>query len=166
MTNLSEARELARKSIQNSQKKQKQNYDKRARANVFRVGERVFLYKPAAKSGKAYKFARPYYGPYRIVEITTNDAEICPIDKPNKEPIFVALDRLRHCPEEIEDEFWPTQAKRKAHSPNSKKVVESEEPAVEAPAPEQVPQKDSTKGVWSGRLRSHKCVTVGEDASV
>ena len=92
MTNLSEARELAQKSIQNSQKKQKQNYDKRARANVFRVGERAFLYKPAAKSGKAYKFARPYYGPYRIVEITTNDAKICPIDKPSEEPIFVALD--------------------------------------------------------------------------
>jgi hypothetical protein len=165
MTNLSEARELARKSIQNSQKKQKQNYDKRACANVFRVGDRVFLYKPAAKSGKAYKFARPYYGPYRIVEITTNDAKICPVDIPNEEPIFVALDRLRCCPGEIGDEFWPTRAKKKARSPNSKKAVESEGSAVEAPAPEQVPQKDSTEGVWSGRLRSHKRVNVGEDAS-
>ena len=165
MTNLSEARELARKSIQNSQKKRKQNYDKRACANVFRVGDRVFLYKPAAKSGKAYKFARPYYGLYRIVEITSNDAKICPIDSPNEEPIFVTLDRLR-CPGEVGDEFWPTRAKKKARSPNSKKAIESEESAVEAPAPEQVPQKDSTEGVWSGRFRSHKRVNVSEDASV
>ena len=79
-----------------------------------RVGEIAFLYKPAAKSGIAFKFARPYYGPYQIVEITTNDAKICPIDKPSEEPIFVALDQLRHCPEEIGDEFWPTRPK---HTP-------------------------------------------------
>ena len=59
--NLSEARELiAQKRIQNSQeKKHKQNYDKMAEANAFRVADRVFLYKPAAKSGKAYKSACP-----------------------------------------------------------------------------------------------------------
>ena len=91
MTNLSEARELAQKSIQNSQKKQKQSMTKEP-VLMFLEQETVFPYKPAAKSGKAYKFARPYYGPYRTVEITTNDAKICPIDSPNEEPVFVALD--------------------------------------------------------------------------
>lgn len=164
LTNLSEARGLARKSIQNSQQKQKQNYDKKARAGNFRVGERAFLYKPAAKSGKAYKFARPYYGPYRIVEVTSNDAKICPVDKPDEEPIFVALDRLRRCPEEIGDEFWPARAKKRTQSPNLSQAVESRDVAVDAPAPEQIP-KNSTKGVWSGRLRSNKVTSVGEDAS-
>ena len=165
MTNLSEARELAQKCIRNSQKKQKQNYDKRARANVFKVGERAFLYKPAAKSGKAYKFARPYCGPYRIVEITANDAKIRPIDRPSEEPIFVALDRLRRCPEEIGNEFWPTRAKKKAaHSLNSERAAESGDPVIAVPAPEQV-SMDDARGVWSGRLRSHKCTNVGEDTS-
>ena len=62
----------------------------------------------------------------------------------------MALDRLRRSPGEIGEEFWPTRAKKTAHSPNSKKAVESEESEVEAPAPEQVPQKDSKEGVWSG----------------
>ena len=73
MTSLSEARELAWKSIQSSQKKQKQNHDKKAK-DIFRVGRRIFLYKPAVKRGKAYKF-----------ELTTNDAKICPVDKPSEE---------------------------------------------------------------------------------
>ena len=55
---------------------------------------------------------------------------------------------------------------KRKHAPNTKKAIESEESAVEAPAPEQVPQKDSTEGVWSGHLRSHKHVNVGEDTSV
>ena len=82
MTSVHDARELARKSIQSSQMKQKHAHDKRARSNAFKVGEKVFLYKPSAKSGKAYKFARPYHGPYCVVELTTNDAKIRPVDKP------------------------------------------------------------------------------------
>ena len=166
MTSLPEARELAQKSIQSLQKKQKQNYDKRVKDNIFKVGGRVFLYKPAAKSGKAYQFACPYYGPYRIVELTTNDAKICPVDKPSEEPIFVALDRLRRCPEEIGDEFWPTRAKKKdTHSQTTKTAIEPKGPTVKVPTPEKVPQMDNAKGVWSGRLRSRKRVNIGEDAS-
>ena len=65
----------------------------------------------------------------------------------------------------LEMSFGLHELKGKHTPPNSKKAVESKEPAVEALAPEQVPQKDSTKGVWSSRLRSLKHVTVGEDAS-
>ena len=62
-------------------------------------------------------------------------------------------------------DFAESRAKKKAHSPNSQKAVESEESEVETPAPEQVPQKDSKEGVWSGCLHSHKRVNVSEDAS-
>ena len=41
------------------------------------------------------------------MEVTTNTAKICPVDKPESEPILVALDRLRRCPDEIRDKFWP-----------------------------------------------------------
>ena len=78
----------------------------------------------------------------------------------------MALDRLRRCPEEIGDEFWPTRAKKKdTHSQTTKIAVKPKEPTVEVPTPEKVPQIDNAKGVWSGRLRSHKRVNVGEDAS-
>ena len=42
--------------------------DCRTRLPRFKVGDRVFIYMPAAKACKAYKFARPFYGPYRIVD--------------------------------------------------------------------------------------------------
>ena len=123
----------------------------------------MFLYKPSAKTGKAYKFTRPFFGPYRIVELTPNDAKIRPIDKPSEEPIFVALDRLRRCPEEVPDEFWPTRAGKKTSPPKT----ESTTTAKQTPTQE-VAEKDTSKsGVWSGRLRSRKqadAIDTGENA--
>ena len=58
-----EAWDLARKCIGKAQKKQ-EYYNRRARPPRFRVGDRVFLFKPADKSGPLRKFARPYHGPY------------------------------------------------------------------------------------------------------
>ena len=52
-------------------------------------------FKPAEKTGK---LARAYHGPYRIIELETNTARIRRIDKPNEDPMLVALDRLRRCP--------------------------------------------------------------------
>ena len=75
---------------------------------IFKPGNRAFLYKPAARSGSAYKFALPYHRPYRILEVTSNNAKIRPVDKLQVEPLLVALSQLRKCPEEIADEFWPT----------------------------------------------------------
>ena len=43
------------------------------------------MYMPAARSGKAYKLSRPFHGPYRIVKMHKNGAEVRPIDKPNDE---------------------------------------------------------------------------------
>ena len=71
------------------------------------VRERVLLLKLAEKTVQARKFARPFHGPYRVVEIDSNTAKICRVDKPNEEPILVALERLCRCPEEIGDECWP-----------------------------------------------------------
>ena len=54
------------------------------------------------------------------MEVGTNTARICPVDKPESGPILVSLDRLRHCPEELGDEFWPpSRAPKKTRRPHA-----------------------------------------------
>ena len=61
---LSEAWKLARDNIKKAQQYQKKQYNRKTRLPRFEVGDRVFVYMPAAKSCKAYKFARPFHDPY------------------------------------------------------------------------------------------------------
>ena len=107
---MSEAWELAQLQITRAQKKQKTAYDRGTSGKPFQSGERVFLFKPAEQTGARRKFARPFHGPYRLLEVSSNTARICPVDQPGSEPLLVALSRLRRCPEEIADEFWPRQS--------------------------------------------------------
>ena len=80
------------------------------------VGEHLFLYKPAEKTGESRKLERPFHGPYRVLELDTNTFRIRRVDKPHEEPILVALQRLRRYPEEIPNEFWPPDKSRKSRS--------------------------------------------------
>ena len=102
---MSEAWSLARVHINRAQKRQKGAYDQSARGSNFQEGERVFLYKLAEQTGAKRKFARPFHGPYRLVEVRT---KIQPVDRPAEEPILVALNRLCRCPDEVGDMFWPS----------------------------------------------------------
>lgn len=72
----------------------------------FRVNDRVMVHFPSALRGKAWKFARPYYGPYKILSLTPTNAEVQLVDHPNKESLFVALDRVKPCYDEIQSEVW------------------------------------------------------------
>ena len=92
---LTEAWETAWNCIKQAQQKQKKNYDRRTAPVPFRVGQRVFVYKPAAKSGPAYKFARPFHEPYHVVELTVNNVKVRLVDRPEEEPIFVASEDVR-----------------------------------------------------------------------
>ena len=140
---LTTAWSLAREQIQKSQHKQKKYYDRSASASNLQVGDRVFLYVPSAKAGKAHKFARPFHGPYRVLELTPNDARIIPVHRPKDEPIFVALDRIRRCPSEISTEdFWPMKTRKRTETPHTT-------PAEHGPSP-----GPSDPPNWSGRLRS------------
>ena len=67
VTRLQEAWELARNSIKKAPARQKKQYDHTACPEEFKVEDRVIVYMPAAKPGPAYKLARPYHGPYRVV---------------------------------------------------------------------------------------------------
>ena len=86
--------------------------------------ERVFLFKPAEKAGEAHKFARPYHGPFWVIELGTNTAKVRRVDKPKGEPILVSLDQLRQCPEEISDKFWPHDKVKKTKKKNKERSKE------------------------------------------
>ena len=107
----SEAWKLARNNIKKAQQHQKQQYDRKTRLPRFEVGDRVFLYMPAAKSCKAYKFAKPFHGPYRIVEQNETGVAVWPVDQPQVNPIRVAYNRIRCCAGSIPDLFWPIRSK-------------------------------------------------------
>ena len=96
----------------------------------------MFVYMTGAKQTKAYKFARAFHGPYRIKEVMETGVVVQPVDKPNQEPIRLAMDRVRRCPHQIPDTFWPTKKK----GPEMEKSL---------PAPVLLPQK-----AWSDHLQS------------
>lgn len=160
---MSEAWESARKCIGKAQHRQKTFYDRKKRPPNFTVGERVFLYKPAEKTGERRKFARPFHGPYRVMELGTNDAHIRPVDRPQEEPILVALDRLRRCPDEVEDGFWPprkTRARGRKKAPKTPVAGASTEsvdptPPVDQTTSDEIPAKRVEPVKWAGRLRHH-----------
>ena len=108
---MAQAWELARASVGRAQRRQKVAYDQKSREPSFREGERVFLYKPAENTGEERKFARPFHGPYCVMEMSTNTAKIQLVDRPEGEPLLVSLERLRRCPEEIGVKFWPPDKK-------------------------------------------------------
>ena len=110
MREMSNAWETAQKSVQKAQKKQKRQHDKAAKDVDIQVGERVFVYMPALKSGPAHKLARPFQGPYRVVETYPNGVAVIPVEKPRAASIRVALNRVRRCPEQIRREANPPTA--------------------------------------------------------
>ena len=113
---LSQAWELARAQVKKAQQKQKY-YDLLAKESKFQQGDRVFMYMPSEKKrkGKAHKFARPFHGPYRVIELTANGAKVVPVDKPYS-PIFVALDRVCHGPDELPPvQSWPSRRQGKEY---------------------------------------------------
>ena len=101
VVDLSDAWDLARSNVKKAKKRQKNNYDRNSKDVPLKVGDRVFLFVPSMKQGRAYKFARPYRGPYRVVELHANGADIRPVDSPRQSTIRVSLNRLRKYPLEI-----------------------------------------------------------------
>ena len=103
---LSEAWQLARKEIQRSQKKQKYQCDCRAKLRNFQAGDRVMVYMPYEQTGKNRKLSRPYFGPYRVLEVHPNGVTVRPVDRPNDKSFRINLDRVTLCPMELSDKSW------------------------------------------------------------
>ena len=60
-----------------------------------------------AKSGTAYKLARPYRGPHSVARVVENGVEVRPVDKRHSNTTLVALNQVYKCPEEMPNVFWP-----------------------------------------------------------
>ena len=54
------------------------------------VGDRVFLFQPAEKTGEAKKLARPYHESYRIIKVDTNTAHVRRTVQQEDDTIMVA----------------------------------------------------------------------------
>ena len=94
----------------------------------------------------AYKFARPFHGPFRVVEVLDAGVVVRPMDPLRGESIRVAVNRVHHCPEAVpEGESWPARkpARKSPGKRTSSKKTESSESKQE-PRPH---------SVWKGRLR-------------
>lgn len=146
---MQEAWELARKNIKKAQKRQKKNYDRHARQPTYQVGDRVFVYVPSAKSGKAYKFALPYKGPYCVLDISDNVACLQLVDQPKSDTIRVAISRLRHCP----NQCLPTE---QAEDPQDIAEAVNQPNDNDDGSPTTTTAETSTEMPWKNRLRQRQ----------
>ena len=129
MVHMSAAWEKVQGRVKSTQKRQKQQHDKHVRPTTFSCGDRVFVYMPAKTAGKTRKFARPFHGPYCVLEVFEQGVTVRPVDDPRATSIRVPLDRVRRCPEEVPDTFWPT--RKRYHNQSSTEI----QPAAEAVTP-------------------------------
>ena len=112
LVGLAKTKKLALENIRQAQAKQKEFYDRQAGNPQYRLGERVMVYMPGDVTGKNWKLARPYHGPFRILSLTPTNAEVQLIEKPGDPSLFVALSRLRRCYPEMTDASWTGRKKR------------------------------------------------------
>ena len=103
---LSEAWELARSEVSKAQHRQKQQYDKKAKAVDYRQGDRVMAFMLQETSGKDRKLALPYHGPYRVVEVWPNCLLVRLVDRPQEELILVSSQRVVECSDALPDTSW------------------------------------------------------------
>ena len=66
---LVEAYDRVKERLDASHRRQKEFYDRCAAAATFCVGDRVWLFTPVVKKGRAHKFNRPWSGPWEIEEV-------------------------------------------------------------------------------------------------
>ena len=163
----------AQDSVVKAQMQQKRQYDKAARNADFSVGDRVFVCMPARKTGHMRKLACLFEGPYRVVAVYPNGVDVRLVAKPGAQPIHVALDRVRHCPKEIQELQEPdvettdqastdgcgistrdalTSSSGSSNPPEAEKVLpEPEAKTTSSRTSAAAPSLDG--GIWSDRLR-------------
>ena len=143
---MSEAWQMAQKKIVTAQNRQSVQHDRHARPSKFCPGDRVFIFNPAMKSGRAHKLSLPFQGPYRITSVYDSGLEVRPIDRSDVHPIRVAFDRVRRCPLEIPDMF----SSRRHHLTHATPTTNESEDI----------------NVWRGKLRSKKNEAVAQEGEM
>ena len=84
----------------------------------YHIGDRVMVHMLNESTGKTAKLARPFFCPYRVLNLTSTNAEVRLVDKPDEPSIFVPLDRVRPCYNELLDRSWS------GHSSKSKRILD------------------------------------------
>lgn len=110
-------------------------YDKKSSASTLQVGDRVMVFFPNQVKGKAWKLARPYFGPYKVLSLTPTNAEVQLAHDSESESIFVALDRIRRCYDEMSDEVWMGHGAKATKAKRSSKDTNSDASLPKTPAP-------------------------------
>lgn len=90
---LHQVRDIAIQRSEQSKRKSKEHYDKRARFKPYRVGQFVYLHDPALKRGPRKKFTKSWKGPYEIVDVI-NDLNY-KIEIKTNEFLIVHFNRLK-----------------------------------------------------------------------
>ena len=100
---LSECWRIASENVKIAQSRQKKFYDRNAKQKSILVGDRVT---PQEATGKNWKLARAFHGPFRVLSVTPTNVEARLVDKPDHPSIFVSRSRVRQCYEELADVSW------------------------------------------------------------
>ena len=101
---MSAAWSRAQDCVEKAQIRQKRLYNLSERV----VGDRVFVFMPAKKTGHMRKLACPFHGPYRVIEVYPNGLDVHLVDKPGSPLIRVTMQHVRHCPPQIVDDGRPS----------------------------------------------------------
>ena len=113
MLSLGSARELAIKTIEESQKRYKTNYDRHAKDVHFRVGDWVLVYFPQDDSGKTRKLSKPWHGPYRIIRRQDPTVVSTKVYFPDHGEIRIHQSRICPCPAEFPTGYFWYGSRRK-----------------------------------------------------
>ena len=67
---LSECWKIAAEHVKSAQSRQKKYYDRKSKQKEVSVGDRVMIHMPHEATGKAWKLARAFHGPFRVLSVT------------------------------------------------------------------------------------------------
>lgn len=82
---MAEAWKLVQRYISQVQQEQKNAYNQRAKTPWFPKGEHGFFYKPVNRARTTQELARPFHGPYHVVEVGANTAKIRQVEHPEED---------------------------------------------------------------------------------
>ncbi|UYV84962.1 K02A2.6-like [Cordylochernes scorpioides] len=73
----------------------KKNYDKKHMGRSYEPGELVTVWTPIRKIGKCEKLLRKYFGPYRILKMSSVNYLIEPKYNPGQDPLIVHVSKIK-----------------------------------------------------------------------
>ncbi|UYV84961.1 K02A2.6-like [Cordylochernes scorpioides] len=73
----------------------KKNYDKKHMERSYEPGELVTVWTPIRKIGKCEKLLRKYFGPYRILKMSSVNYLIEPKYNPGQDPLIVHVSKIK-----------------------------------------------------------------------